>query len=395
MVRLGKMISILNKELEVVMYHCTGHISTDSFHDFIKRELGPPRRNIRMFTEELSQTLDTPFISLVNSGSSANLVAAMMVKELQPDRNKVLLSAFSFPTTISAYKIVGFEVELVDIEANSFNMCLDRLEDEIDNDVAAVVPTHFLGFPAQVDKISSICKKHGALLVQDACETMNLEVSSHSIYEYGDIVTHSFYHPHHLSSYGGGAVVTKTSEDKKIAESIIHWGRACTCHYSPENCSAPDGVNHNFWYERLGLNVEMSELNACFGRFQLETWSAQEAKRKGRYSVLLDNLSQCNVATIFPANFNVSPFVFPISVPQNLFHTITGKLQEEGLEIRTLMGGAICLHPGYQFLYTEKLKQSELMGNTSFFVGIHQSILESDFVAIMNILRDVLMEYSK
>ena len=111
--------------------------------------------------------------------------------------------------------------------------------------------------------------------------------------------------------------------------------------------------------------------------------------------MLLENLSQCDVATIYSANFNVSPFVFPISVPQSLFHAVTKKLQEEGLEVRTLMGGAICLHPGFQFLHTKKLERSELMGNTSFFVGIHQSILESDFEAIMNILRDVLMEYNK
>jgi len=91
----------------------------------------------------------------------------------------------------------GFKVELIDVSAGSFNMSVDKLKKAINTDVAAVVPVHFLGFPARINEIEAVCKKYDVILVQDACETMNLKIAEKSIYNYGDIITHSFYHPHH------------------------------------------------------------------------------------------------------------------------------------------------------------------------------------------------------
>jgi len=250
-------------------YPCTGLISTEGFGSYLEKELTEPRRNITLFTQELKKILGVSNLSLVNSGSSASLTSAIAVKQLSENRNKILLSGFSFPTTISSFELLGFQVELVDTEKDSFNMSAKALAKKINSEVAAVCTTHFLGFPCDLAEIKKLCEENGALLVQDACETMNLEIDSTPIYSFGDIITHSFYHPHHLSSFGGGAVVSNNKAIQKQIESIIHWGRTCSCHYDPDNCTAPEGLNHNFWYERLGINVEISELNACFGRFQL------------------------------------------------------------------------------------------------------------------------------
>ena len=113
---------------------------------------------------------------------------------------------------------------------------------------------------------------------------------SKPLHEYGDISTWSFYHPHHLSSFGGGAVSSPHPDWQRLTESITHWGRECTCHFNPSICKAPEGMHHNFYYSRYGHNLEMSELNACFARFQLKDWEEMEGRRMKYYSILYSAL---------------------------------------------------------------------------------------------------------
>lgn len=369
--------------------YCTGDVSYSDFPDFLKAELGEPRRNINLFSTELNELFGTEYCTLVNSGSSANLVAAMMVKELRPNHNIVLCAGFTFPTTISSYSMQGFDIRLVDVEEGGFNIDPDRLRVPV-GDIAAIVVTHFLGFPAQLDKLREYCSLHGILLVQDACETMNLKYDGKSIHQYGDIVTHSFYHPHHMSSYGGGAVINGSKKMHMLAESITHWGRSCTCHFNPDICPnngedvSPEA--HNFTYARTGVNVEMSELNACFGRFQLQTYVEQETTRLLRYEILYDRLSKIPNVKVWENTLNVSPFVFPIQVSKHMFRPIVDAILADKLFIRTLMGGGIHLQPGFSHLANVNLKNTEYMSETTFFCGIHQSLTDDDFAKIVDIL---------
>jgi dTDP-4-amino-4,6-dideoxygalactose transaminase len=371
-------------------YPATGKVKSDGFASFLDREMGDSRRNLKLFASELKSALMAPQLTLVNSGSSANLIAALWVRERNPLRKKVLLSAFSFPTTISSFELLGFQVQLVDVEADGFNLSVDAVGAIIDEQTAAVVPTHFLGFPAALPALAKLCRKHGALLVQDACETMNLEVDGKSLYEYGDIITHSFYHPHHLSSFGGGAVIVASAEDHRLTESLSHWGRACTCHFDREQCQAPSGINHNFFYQRLGINVELSELNACFGRFQLQTWPQQEALRIARYDQLYRSLHNRDGICVYQRHQNISPFVFPIRVAQDRFESTTTSLRERGLEIRNLMGGAIHLHPAFKHLGHPQLTHAETMGASTFFVGFHQNLSDAQFAGTMQHLLEIV-----
>jgi len=360
-------------------FPCTGRIKTEGFAEFLATELGESRRNLTSLTTELGKTLAAPFVTLANSGSSANLSAAILVKQRCGARRRVLVAGFSFPTTIASFTLLGFNVRLVDTEPGGFNLDPDALKAEIDGDVAAVVVTHFLGFPAQLRRIAALARDHGALLVQDACETMALQVDGASLYDFGDVVTHSFYHPHHLSSFGGGAVVVNLMELHDQVQSIVHWGRACRCHYDAARCDAPGGLNHNFWYQREGINVEMSELNACFARWQLRSWPAQEARRWEHWRVWESALAGIPGVETWPAATNVSPFVFPIGVAPERYAELTSQILAQGVEVRSLMGGAMHLHPAYGHLAHSALKQCEAMGRRSFFVGLHQT-LETDQV---------------
>ena len=375
-------------------YKLTGHVNSHMFSEFLSKEIGADRRNIKLFTKELKKTFNVEFLSLVNSGSSANLVAALIVKEIKTPKNKILLSAFTFPTTISAYSLLGFNVELIDIEKDTFNMSVKELKEHVDNDTAAVVVTHFLGFPAKLKEIKEICDKHNVLLIQDACETMNLKYKGQSIHSYGSIITHSFYHPHHLSSYGGGAVIVDNEDLYTLSESIIHWGRLCKCHIDPNKCTAPKNISHNFYYVREGLNVEISELNACFGRYQLQSWEQQELNRKKYYHKLYNKLKKFSFIRVYPDNLNISPFVFPIKVLTDNFDEIISELQEKNIEIRNLMGGAIYLQPAFKHLNNGRfLLNAKSQSDNTFFLGIHQYVSSNDFETILTIIEDIFSRH--
>jgi dTDP-4-amino-4,6-dideoxygalactose transaminase len=371
---------------------CTGRTAIEGFDVFLKTELNDSRGNIKKLASELSIITGDAQVTLVNSGSSANLTAAILVKQRCGSRKRVLMAGFSFPTTISSFTLQGFEVELVDTEADGFNLDPAALAQAIGDDVAAVVVTHFLGFPARLAQTSDLCRKHGSLMVQDACETMNLQADGRTIYEYGDVITHSFYHPHHLSAFGGGVVATRSKELHDQFQSIMHWGRECRCHYDPAACTAPHGLNHNFWYVREGVNLELSELNACFARWQLRTWQQQERLRWEHWRTWTNALSGISGVQTWPADQNISPFVFPIAVDASRFAELTDAIQTAGVEVRSLMGGAIHRHPAYHHLGHERLKQCERTGSRSFFVGIHQTLTRQQVAEASSIVHRILSQ---
>lgn len=370
-------------------YPCTENISLNGFGEYLEHEIGMPRRNIQMFANELNTTFGTSFLTLTNSGSSANLVAALAMAEKIKYANKpmtAVASGFTFPTTISALLMAGFEVKLIDVEPEGFNLSVDRLMDE-PVPPSLIALTHFLGFPCDMNRICEYAHNKGALILQDACETLNLTTSNGIPYfSLGDITTWSFYHPHHLSSYGGGAVITLNQEDFILSDSIAHWGRACKCHIDERLCSVPDGPAHQFTYERLGVNVEMSELNACFGRWQLRNWSIIEEKRKQNYAILYNRLKDCpNLKVWAMPRIGGSPFVFPVMLRNGMtIYDAYRILSAQGIEIRTLMGGATCKQEAYLGKITFDDQMNTLaMTDKTFFVGIHHTLSSEnvEFVA--------------
>ena len=151
------------------LYPCTGKISAAGFGEYLEENIKESRRNINLFARELSARFDIPYISLVNSGSSANLAASLAMAEKLRKAGKPLvaaISAFTFPTTVSSLLLAGFRIKMIDVEQNGFNMDPEKLEESIEG-VSLIVPTHFLGFPAGMERISETAKKHGCLISFD------------------------------------------------------------------------------------------------------------------------------------------------------------------------------------------------------------------------------------
>ena len=298
-------------------------------------------------------------------------------------------SAFTFPTTLSALILAGFKVHLIDVEEDGFNMDFERLIKE--KECASVIAiTHFLGFPCETEKFAEYAHAIGAYLLQDCCETMELQE-----WEHGDISTFSFYHPHHLSSYGGGAVLCLDLPDHILCDSIAHWGRACKCHFDPSLCCVPEGPAHQFSYERLGVNVEMSELNAAFGRWQLRDWEKIERQRNENFNILFNALKgnqDIRVWDIPNRLSGASPFVFPIRLKNGMtVNEAFNLLSKEGIEIRTLMGGAAIIHPAFKDVVChDEHKNALAMSQDTFFVGIHHTLSHDDVATVAAIINRLI-----
>jgi CDP-6-deoxy-D-xylo-4-hexulose-3-dehydrase len=234
-----------------------------------------------------------------------------------------------------------------------------------------------------------LARERDLLVLQDACETMDLRVAGRQAHTYGTLTTWSFYHPHHLSSFGGGAVVCPDAKWLRLVESLTHWGRECTCHYDASACTAPEGIHHNFHYTRQGHNLEMSELNACFGRFQLRHWESFEQQRHAHYATLYQALRDEPGLTVYQAPAgNGSPFVFPLTVKGGDARPLAQRLLARGVEVRTLMGGAITRQPAYQHVPHDGVPQCTRLAEASLFLGIHQTLPHEDVAAVARIVAE-------
>jgi dTDP-4-amino-4,6-dideoxygalactose transaminase len=357
------------------------------FGAFLEANLGAPRANLRAFAAELAALLAAPHVTLTNAGSSANLAAALALAELFPRGSRAIVSGFTFPTTVASLLTAGFDVRVADIEPGGFCLDPEAAKHMLDGPPGVLCVTHFLGFPARIDELCGLARERGWLVLQDACETMSLEVAGRPVHARGTLTTWSFYHPHHLSAFGGGAVVSLDAPMRRRLESLTHWGRACTCHVDGLACAAPDGIDHQFHYVRTGHNLEMSELNACFGRWQLATWHEQEARRRHHWRILESSLSGLPGLTTWRAPADTgTPFVFPLASDRR--DELSARLRHRGVEVRSLMGGVVTAQPAYRGLPSDGLARARELSRTGFFLGIHQTLAEEDVRAVAAIVAE-------
>lgn len=375
-------------------YPCTGNVGIKGFGGYLEHEIAEPRRNIRLFAFELKNRFGGAYHCLVNSGSSANLVAAFVAAEKLRARGMPLTavaSAFTFPTTMSALTFAGFSVKIIDVGADDFNLDVAALEQG--GPFSLIVPTHFLGFPYDIGRVKELSARWGSLVLQDSCEAMDVPGFGRTNFEAADFVTWSFYHPHHLSSYGGGCIVCGTAEDFALVDSVVHWGRACKCHINPAMCKVPLGPRHEFTYERLGFNVEMSELNACFGRWQLTHWDSFETTRNAHYDTLFELLSGCVGLRLWERPAGGSPFVFPFRVVNGMdVEAVYRELADLGVESRRLMGGVLNQQPGFWNYEADELVNARALANSTLFLGIHQTLSNEQVRYGATVLKSVLTQ---
>ena len=238
------------------------------------------------FESKLADFLTVKHAITVNSGSSANLVAfTALTSPKLGDRaikkgDEVIAVAAGFPTTVNPIIQNGAVPVFLDVEIETLNIDVSKIEEAITSKTKAIMIAHTLGNPFNLEQIRKVCDNHNLWLVEDCCDALGATYNGQKVGTFGDIATLSFYPAHHLTMGEGGAVFTNNANLKTIAESFRDWGRdcycppgcdnTCGCRFSQKLGSLPFGYDHKFTYSHLGYNLKLTDMQAACGLAQLE-----------------------------------------------------------------------------------------------------------------------------
>jgi len=258
------------------------------------------------FEEKLAKFLDVRWALLVNSGSSANLLAFYaLTSPLLGDRrvkrgDEVITVAAGFPTTVAPIVQYGAVPVFVDMELEYFNIDTTQLEKAISSKTKAVMIAHTLGNPFNIKAVKEFCDKYNLWLIEDNCDALGSTYEGKPTGTWGDIGTSSFYPPHHMTMGEGGAVYTDNPLLKKILLSMRDWGRDCWCESGVDNTcghrftgqfgSLPKGYDHKYVYSHFGFNLKPTDMQAAIGVAQLEKLPKFIKKRRENFQKLYDGL---------------------------------------------------------------------------------------------------------
>ncbi|MGR2810124.1 lipopolysaccharide biosynthesis protein RfbH [Campylobacter coli] len=356
------------------------------------------------FEKNLANFLGVKWAFLVNSGSSANLLAfyaltSPLLKERQIKRgDEIITVAAGFPTTIAPVVQYGAVPVFVDMELRFANVDVTQLEKALSSRTKAIMIAHSLGNPFNIKAIKEFCDKNNLWLIEDNCDALGSKYDNKYTGTWGDIGTSSFYPAHHITMGEGGAVYTNNLLLKKIILSMRDWGRDCWCKGGKDNTcgcrftqqfgSLPKGYDHKYVYSHFGFNLKATDMQAAIGCAQLKKLPEFIEKRQKNYQELyngLKNLSEFHLVETQP-NSQPSWFGFMITLKDSVKFTrneITSFLEECNIQTRTLFAGNIIRHPAFDVLKKDKdyrvvgnLEVTEKIMNDSFWIGVYPGMSE-------------------
>ena len=353
----------------------------------------------RQFEKVLAEYLGVRFAMLVNSGSSANLLAFMtltspLLGERQVKRgDEVITVAAGFPTTIAPIVQYGAVPVFVDVELGTANIDASQLEGAWSPKTKAVILAHTLGNPFNIKAVKTFCEKHNLWLIEDNCDALGSKYDDKFTGTWGDIGTSSFYPPHHMTMGEGGAVYTDNPLLKKIALSIRDWGRDCWCESGVDNTcgcrftkqfgSLPLGYDHKYVYAHFGYNLKATDLQAAIGCAQLEKFPSFVEKRKANFARLYDGLRDVPQLRLFEKYEESDPswFGFLMTVQPDAGFTrndLAKHLEAANIQTRNLFAGNIIRHPcfesmreGADYRVVGPLANTDTIMNSSLWIGLY------------------------
>ncbi len=360
-------------------------------------------RYTQRFEEEFARYLKVRFCSLVNSGSSANLLAFMaLTSPLLKDRrirrgDEVITVAAGFPTTISPIVQYGAVPVFVDVTIPQYNIDVTRLEEAYSGKTKAVMLAHTLGNPFDLKAVKDFCDRHGLWLIEDNCDALGSEYTldgkTFLTGTVGDIGTSSFYPPHHMTMGEGGAVYTDNPLLHKCIRSFRDWGRDCSCppgrdglcghRYDRQYGQLPVGYDHKYVYSHFGYNLKATDLQASIGCAQLEKFPSFVERRKENFAYLRQLLEDAENNFILPkACENSSPswFGFLLTCREGTERSrVVPYVEEHGVQTRMLFAGNLVKHPcfdelrdlGSGYRVVGSLENTDRIMRDTFWVGVY------------------------
>lgn len=368
------------------------------------------------FENKLAAYLGVKYALMVNSGSSANLLAffaltSPLLGERQVKRGEeVITLAAGFPTTIAPMIQYGAVPVFVDID-ESANIDTNALESALSPKTKAVMIAHTLGSPFDIARVKAFCDAHNLWLIEDNCDALGSLYQGRKTGGFGDIGTSSFYPPHHITTGEGGAVYTSNPLLKKILLSMRDWGRECFCESGVDNtCKArfsqqcgelPYGYDHKYVYSHFGFNLKATDLQAAIGVAQLEKLESFVAKRRANHARLCELLQGVKGLRIIQAQGESEPAWFGclMMVDSDAPFTrndLVQHLESRGIQTRALFAGNITKHPCFTHLENGRdyriigdLVRTNAMMERGLWVGVYPGLEQAQIEYIAKEIREV------
>lgn len=367
------------------------------------------------FEQKLAEYQGVRFCSLVNSGSSANLLAFMaLTSPLLGERrifrgDEVITVAAGFPTTVAPIVQYGAVPVFVDVTIPQYNIDVRLLEEALSERTKAVMIAHTLGNPFDLKAVKAFCDRHGLWLVEDNCDALGsvyeLDGKEYRTGAIGDIGTSSFYPPHHMTMGEGGAVYTDNPLLNKCIRSFRDWGRDCVCPSGKDNLCGhrfdrqygelPLGYDHKYVYSHFGYNLKATDLQAAIGCAQLEKFPAFVERRRHNFDRLKNALSDLEDRLILPEpcpNSRPSWFGFLITCKEGTDRNrLVQFLEKNGVQTRMLFAGNLVKHPcfdemrksGEGYRIAGKLENTDRIMRDTFWIGVYPGMTDEmlDYMA--------------
>jgi CDP-6-deoxy-D-xylo-4-hexulose-3-dehydrase len=360
------------------------------------------------FEEKFASFLKIKHAYLVNSGSSANLLAfSALTSDKLKDRkvkrgDEVITVAAGFPTTVTPILQYGAVPVFVDVTIPEYNVDVNLLDKALSKKTKAVMLAHTLGNPFDIEKVKQFCDDNKLWLIEDNCDSLGSKYKYRNEWKYtgtfGHIGTSSFYPPHHMTMGEGGAVYTNDSELARIILSLRDWGRDCFCPSGKDNTCGkrftrkfgelPMGYDHKYVYSHFGYNLKVTDMQAAIGCAQLEKLPGFIKKRKKNWNLLKEKVSHLSDKYILPEpakNSDPSWFGFLLTVKAGVKRSeVVNCLEENGVQTRMLFAGNILRHPCFDemrknkkgFRVAGKLKNTDRIVEDTFWIGVYPGLTE-------------------
>ena len=370
------------------------------------------------FEKQLGEYLGTPFVSLVNSGSSANLLAFMtltspLLKERQVKRgDEVITVACGFPTTVTPILQYGAIPVFVDVTIPQYNIDVTQLEAALSPKTRAVMIAHTLGNPFDLKAVKAFCEKHNLWLIEDNCDALGSEYTldgkTYKTGTVGDIGTSSFYPPHHMTMGEGGAVYTRNPLLHKIIRSMRDWGRDCICPSGKDNLcghrfdkqfgTLPLGYDHKYTYSHFGYNLKATDMQAAIGCAQLEKFSSFVERRKYNWKRIYDGLQSVQNKLILPEpveNSSPSWFGFCITCKDGVNRNeLVKKIEAQNIQTRALFAGNLTRHPCFDqirgtdaYRVIGDLSETDRIMNNTFWIGVYPGMTDAMLDKMIEVIK--------